>query len=328
MNKLPLIALAFFACSSGPESDSLVGSQIDGAWPAWSPDGKWLAYSKDGDLLLKSIGGGNRLLTLLDGSEYQPNWDQSSTVGRLTFINLNQGSYKLGTVELDPYKINIMYESRSEISWPCFSPDGSRIFFLKPGEPSINVIINPNLEPETIPNDNGWGNRLWSVQISSSGDKLLYVIERPDSVVAVEIIGMSGGEPETIISRKGDGHYQYFFMFASESPDGSKIAYYEAIRCHYWRLVKWTDRLNFSILDRNTGSTNIEKQILSATTVEGSPLFTETGAQLAYSTAWSPDDRYLTYAWYEAVQSDSVSIGRSEALELIGSAKVIRVDEL
>jgi Tol biopolymer transport system component len=312
-----LIFLFFPACSDGPDtgSYSLVGSQIEGTWPAWSPDGKWLAYSRHGDLWLRpSAGGEEKLATILDGAEYQASWNPVGEGGRLVFINLKDDIYRLGIVELNPYKITIIYESHREISRPCFSHDGSRIFFLSHGEPSIKVINDSGREPETLPNENGWGTSLLSLQVSTTEDYLLYAIERPDSISAIESISISGGVPETIISRKGDGLYQYYLRFASESPNGSKIAYYEAIRCHHPGWAKWSDWLKFSILDLNTGAVTIKKQIVSGTTLEGSPLFTATGAILGYSAAWSPDALFMAYAWYEAVRSDSVTIGNTEAI--------------
>jgi Tol biopolymer transport system component len=289
MKKVILIILSCISCSAGPDSglDSLIGSRIEGAWPAWSPDGKWLIF---------------------DGEEYQANWDPSDPNGRLIFIHKEDELHTLTVLDLDSYELTEWYSSNQQIMRPCFSRDGKKVAFLETGETGIRLIDGPGATPVTIHNLAGWGTSIRSIQTSRISDTILYVVVRKDHSNNIESIPFSGGMPDTLLHRKQEVNNGYWIFSASESNNEKMIAYYDAVGNGIYPGTHFEDfQIRIIIRDLNTQT---EKALKASAILDYYDFYKQSPINCAFS--WSPADDYLANIWvktniyYEAIYIDKL----------------------
>jgi len=111
--------------------------------PVFSPDGSHIAFTsfRDDDdelYLMNADGTGVTRLTTVEGSDYHPSFSPDGS--RIVFMSYRGGDVSAGKFDPDMYVMNAdgsgvtrLIGTNTEERRPCFSPDGSRIAFVRNG---------------------------------------------------------------------------------------------------------------------------------------------------------------------------------------------------
>ncbi|MEE4278427.1 MAG: amidohydrolase family protein [Halieaceae bacterium] len=111
------------------------------SYPALSPDGAVIAFTALGDLYLWDIDR-EQLSQVTDdpAADQTPHWARDGR--RLAWISDRDGQYKVWTLDLETGARNALAFEQKFISFPAWSPDGSKLAFFTdvPGNPLLHVL--------------------------------------------------------------------------------------------------------------------------------------------------------------------------------------------
>lgn len=209
-----------------------------GLEPAWSPDGKRIAYRcGDGDvnniICLMNADGTNVKQLATSLADFGPSWSPDGK--KIVFSRKGDAGlfYRVYIVDLENNNsVRPLYPDgpgfeRGEGFAPAWSPDGTRIAFIRGGESSrpehgfvysapVDADGNPTGDPSFIGGDEFCGNLAWS----PDGNYIAY-----DTLLGVGFLATKPGLPHRngfLITTDWDDTAGY----PSFSSDGKRLAYY------------------------------------------------------------------------------------------------------
>lgn len=111
------------------------------SFPALSPDGNVIAFTALGDLYLWDIAR-EQLTQLTDdpAADQTPHWSRDGR--RLAWISDRDGQYRVWTLDRDTGEVDSLAFAQKFISFPAWSPDGSKLAFFTdvPANPLLHVL--------------------------------------------------------------------------------------------------------------------------------------------------------------------------------------------
>jgi Tol biopolymer transport system component len=297
--------------------------------PAWSPDGRWIAFLRElsgqrsGVFLIPAVGGVERKLAEVSGTESKVSWHPSGQWLVIPDRNSAQDSYALFLVSTETGEKRKLTSPPGNLTGdydPAVSPDGRAVVFSRAttsaGASDLYLLeLSEDLhavgEPQRITfwqRYTGWpawwpdGNSILFESGASFSNKTLWQMP-------IRGPARQPGEPERL-PFGGEG---YFFLPAI-SRQGRVVYTQSAVRARIWRMELGgshrVDKLpmNSSRLDHVPQYSPDGKRIAFASTRSGSDeiwlceadgsnavKLTSFGGPYVADPAWSPDGRRIAF---------------------------------
>ena len=309
---------ATLACSSGGDDGlervvltSEVGSYSQ---PAYSPDGTRLAFvrSHEGEQTIWTTapdGSDAKRMTEPSAIKQMLNWSPDSRT--LAYASdAGEGLQDIWTVSTNTGEATPLTMSGMQV-WPRFSPDGSRILFVRFNEGSIESVVMPVEGGEPRPMGSGQNVDAEFGMWSPDATRIAFQSQK-DARVTISVVASDGGGASTLTS---DG----FEFLVEWSPDGSELLY----------VSRRTGLGDIWTIPSGGGT---PRQITTDIRNDGSPTYSPDGAWIAYLSerggqddvwivpsaggesirvtndaaeesglTWNPDGKGLTYVYSEQV---------------------------
>jgi len=203
--------------------------------PRWSPDGKRIFFRWDGIASVPSEGGeisigpldaDSKISEALPGggNAVSPDGEKIVFSGAKMVFRDNKKNYEVDiyTIPIEGGEPNKLTISPGQDRFPCWSPDGKKIAFIRYGyaEPwkEMSICIVPTEGGEVRQLTSGSHRVLWStIAWSPDGKSIAYFSDDK----AIKVIPVQGGESRVVVKVKDvSGHSELAW-----SPDGSKLVY-------------------------------------------------------------------------------------------------------
>jgi Tol biopolymer transport system component/DNA-binding winged helix-turn-helix (wHTH) protein len=244
--------------------------------PTWSPEGRFVAYVQEVDgahqvAIVPSIGGQDRLVTRLsDRRIHSVSWspDTSRTILAMSAQRRAHQSFALSILLPDADSVRSL---TAPALWttgdmrPIFSPDGSRIAFIRgsvEGAEDLFVVPVEGGEPTRVTTDS---TTIRGLSWTQDGEGLIYSAQR-GGVEGLWRVDADGGTP-TLLRSASEGT-----VFTHPTVSGQRLAFtQQSAQLDIWALRRSQQYQTFQA-----------EEVVSSTQEDSHPTISPSGTRLAF----------------------------------------------
>jgi len=189
--------------------------------PIWTPDGRFIIFSslRGGSRTLwrvSATGGEPEPLTVGAGDDIEP---ALSKDGRTLLYTNFHNEWRLVSADLPTWHERVLVRRRTELLWPRFSPDGSRVAFFgrgQFGDVQIYVASADGQQVQQLTQGRGQINTMprWA----PDGSRIFFYQNRPTDTF--RSMTVAGGSVSEVAKWPWETH-----TGAEFSPDGGRVVY-------------------------------------------------------------------------------------------------------